>query len=60
MAEKTPRELLQETLERSAKVVRAWPAWMRTAFSAELIFPVRPRSGSVPPARAELGEPLSD
>lgn len=40
MAEKTPRELLRETLERSAREVASWPAWMRSAVSTEGVFAV--------------------
>lgn len=41
MAEKSPRELLRETIERSAREVASWPAWMRGAVSTEGVFRVQ-------------------
>ena len=58
MSEKTPRELLQETLERNAKDVAAWPSWMRNAVSAEKIFCTttsRERQSEVDPDRPPSG-----
>lgn len=38
MAEKTPHELLRESLERNAREVATWPSWMRSAISTKGIF----------------------
>ncbi len=43
MAEKTPRELLRESLEHNAKELEKWPGWMRRAISTESLFSVPPR-----------------
>jgi hypothetical protein len=45
MAEKTPHELLRESLERNAKEVATWPSWMRSAMSVKEIFSVAPCGG---------------
>ncbi len=51
--EKTPRELLRETLERCSLEVASWPAWMRSAASTASVFHV--------PVREEQPKPsLSD
>ena len=42
MASKTPRELLRESLERNARELENWPAWMRSAISTANIFSVSP------------------
>lgn len=42
MTEKTPRERLFETLEKNARDVAAWPAWMRSAISTAHVFQVSP------------------
>lgn len=54
MAEKTPRELLFESLQRNADEVRSWPQWMREAVSTAHIFRVAPvRRQADPDASAE-------
>jgi hypothetical protein len=40
MAEKTPHELLRESLERNAAEVAGWPSWLRSAISTRSIFSV--------------------
>ncbi len=40
MSEKTPRQLLRESLERNAEEVASWPSWMRTAISTKGMFSV--------------------
>ncbi|WP_106094491.1 hypothetical protein [Enhygromyxa salina] len=42
MPEKTPRELLRETLDRNAEQVKALPAWLRASISTQNIFKVAP------------------
>jgi hypothetical protein len=43
MAEKTPRELLRESLEHNARELEKWPDWMRRAASTESLFSVPSR-----------------
>jgi hypothetical protein len=38
--EKTPRELLRESLLRNAEELKGWPSWMHSAISTESIFSV--------------------
>lgn len=56
MPEKTPRELLRETLDRNAKQVDALPTWVRSAISTESIFKVVPPTS----ARSEQARDASD
>jgi len=58
MADKSPQQLLRESLERNEKQLEQWPQWMRRAFSTENIFSVpSPRESS--PRRHGHGSPSS-
>jgi hypothetical protein len=58
MAEKTPREILFESLQRNAEEVRSWPQWMREAVSTAHIFRVAPPKDGAEPTEAP--DPKSD
>lgn len=42
MSDRTLREQLFESLEKNAREVAGWPAWMRSAISTEHVFNVSP------------------
>jgi len=42
MPDRTLREQLFESLEKNAREVAGWPAWMRSAISTEHVFKVAP------------------
>jgi hypothetical protein len=56
MPEKTPHELLRESLDRNAKQLATLPDWVRAAISTESIFKVTPRVST----RADDGRDASD
>lgn len=58
MPEKTPRELLRETLDRNAKEIAALPAWVRASISTESIFKVKPFSGTRETPDGEQNQPV--
>ena len=49
MAERTPRELLRESLEHNARELEKWPDWMRRAISTESLLSVPSRRGREAP-----------
>ncbi len=58
MAEKTPHELLRESLERNAAEVAKWPDWLRSAISTRGVFSVAPVEKSSDRSEHDEAAPL--